>query len=71
LQQRLGFDPATTLFVDDSLTILEAAKTFGIKHLLAVSNPDSKQPAREITAFPAVTDYRDILDDIRNNPPTN
>ncbi|BBO29904.1 haloacid dehalogenase [Alteromonas sp. I4] len=71
LQQRLGFDPATTLFVDDSLTILEAAKTFGIKHLLAVSNPDSKQPARVITAFPAVTDYRDILDDIRNNPPAN
>ncbi|MEP1385093.1 MAG: GMP/IMP nucleotidase [Paraglaciecola sp.] len=64
LQAKLGFNPDTTLFVDDSLGILQAAKDFGIKHLLAVSNPDSKQPMREITNFPAVQDYRYLLDDI-------
>jgi putative hydrolase of the HAD superfamily len=64
LQKRLGFDPASTLFVDDSLNILQAAQDFGIKHLLAVSNPDSKQEAREINEFPAVQDFRYLLDDI-------
>ncbi|NVK55858.1 MAG: GMP/IMP nucleotidase [Alteromonadaceae bacterium] len=71
LQARLGFDPATTLFVDDSLTILDAAKQFGIQHLLAVNNPDSKQPERHIDTYPAVSDYRTLIDDIMNNPPTN
>jgi len=68
LQARLGFNPATTLFVDDSLTILDAAREFGIGHLLAVSNPDSKQPVRQVESYPAVTDYSTLLEDIRNNP---
>ncbi|WP_343841496.1 GMP/IMP nucleotidase [Bowmanella denitrificans] len=68
LQARLGFDPARTLFVDDSLVILEAARQFGIAHLLAVSNPDSKKPARQIDDFPAVQDFRYLLEDIRRYP---
>ncbi len=68
LQARLGFDPNTTLFVDDSLNILQAAKEFGIAHLLAVKNPDSKLAAREIDHFPAVEDYRVLLKDIKNQP---
>ncbi|MEP2652441.1 MAG: GMP/IMP nucleotidase [Paraglaciecola sp.] len=67
LQSKLGFNPANTLFVDDSLGILQAAKDFGIKHLLAVSNPDSKQPMREVTNFHAVQDYRYLLEDILAN----
>lgn len=68
LHARLQFDPARTLFVDDSLTILHAAKTFGIAQLLAVGNPDSKQPSRDITEFPVVTDYRTLLADIAASP---
>lgn len=68
LQQRLGFEPARTLFVDDSLNILHAAAEFGIGHLLAVQNPDSKLPVREIDEFVAVQDYRYLLDDIRQFP---
>lgn len=68
LHERLQFDPARTLFVDDSLTILKSAQTFGIKHLLAVSNPDSKLPERDISEFPSVRDYRDMLDAIRQFP---
>lgn len=67
LQERLGFDPEKTLFVDDSLTILDTAHKFGIKHLLTVANPDSKLPHREDLPYPAVTDYRLMLDDIRQN----
>ena len=65
LQQRLGFDPQRTLFVDDSLPILQAAADFGIRHLLAVANPDSQQPVRDITDFASITDYSVLWADIR------
>lgn len=68
LQVKLGFNPQHTLFVDDSLGILKAAQDFGIKHLLAVSNPDSQQPVRDISEFPSIQDYRYLLDDIEANP---
>lgn len=65
LQQTLDFDPKTTLFVDDSERILDAAKAFGIEYLLAVSNPDSKKPTQEIAGYVNTDDYRTLLDDIR------
>lgn len=68
LQKRLQFSPETTLFVDDSVGILQAAKDYGIKHLLAVENPDSKLPARDIEHFPSIQDYRFLIDDILANP---
>lgn len=67
LQNDLQFDNKTTLFVDDSLAILDSAKQFGIKHLLAVANPDSQMPATEkslLKGYLSVTDYRDIITDI-------
>lgn len=67
LQADLGFDNETTLFVDDSLSILDSAKKFGIKHLLAVANPDSqKQPLTksQLRGYEYITDYRTILNDI-------
>lgn len=58
LQEDVGFDNATTLFVDDSIPILTAAQDFGIQHLLCVDNPDSQKPLRGITEFASVVDYR-------------
>ncbi|MDO6425713.1 GMP/IMP nucleotidase [Thalassotalea sp. 1_MG-2023] len=68
LQAKQDFDVNTTLFVDDSLPILTSAQTFGIKHILAVANPDSKLPVKNIVEFPAVSDYRTMLSDIYDNP---
>ncbi|WP_423188111.1 GMP/IMP nucleotidase [Alishewanella sp. d11] len=64
LQQRLGFELNRTLFVDDSLPILKSAQQFGIKHLLAVANPDSQKPHSQFAEFPAITDYNLLLPDI-------
>jgi len=67
LQADLKFDNDTTLFVDDSLTILDSAKKFGIKHLLSVANPDSKRPALSevhLKGYPYITDYRNIINNI-------
>lgn len=61
VQADLGFDKDRTLFVDDSLTVLAAAREYGIGHLLAIANPDSQQPHNDITDYPAICDYRTLL----------
>ncbi|GGA88755.1 nucleotidase [Neiella marina] len=61
-----SLDPARTLFVDDSLSVLRSAQRFGIGHLLAVTNPDSKQPARTIDEFESVGDFNTLLADIKS-----
>ncbi|MFU2510368.1 MAG: GMP/IMP nucleotidase [Pseudoalteromonas prydzensis] len=61
VQAELGFKKQRTLFVDDSLAVLNAAKEYGIGHLLAVANPDSKQPHNEISDYLNVTDFRTLL----------
>ncbi|TXH06023.1 MAG: GMP/IMP nucleotidase [Nevskiaceae bacterium] len=48
------FEPSRALFVDDSLPVLEAARAFGIGQLVAISHPDTGQPPRQVTGFPAV-----------------
>jgi putative hydrolase of the HAD superfamily len=53
-QQRLGFDPARTLFIDDSLPVLDAAAACGIAGVLAVTRPDSRQPARVVERHASV-----------------
>lgn len=67
LQVDLNFDKETTLFIDDSLTILDSAKKFGIKHLLSVANPDSTRPClseKQLKGYSYITDYRKVIPDI-------
>ncbi|MCF2859949.1 GMP/IMP nucleotidase [Pseudoalteromonas sp. SMS1] len=61
VQADLQFDKTRTLFVDDSLSVLAAARQYGIGHLLAIENPDSQQAPREITDYLAISDYRTLL----------
>ena len=60
LQDKHGFDCDKTLFIDDSIEILKSAQQYGIKHLLAIANPDSKKPANVIKDFPAITNYDEL-----------
>jgi len=46
LQELLGFDPATTLFVDDSLPVLDAAVKFGLAGVVAVRKPATGSPPK-------------------------
>lgn len=70
LQAKQGFTLNNTLFVDDSLAVLASAKLYGIKHILAVENPDSKKPANNITDYLGISDYRQLTADILANPIT-
>ena len=65
LQEKHGFELESTLFVDDSIVILDSAKEYGIKHLLAVANPDSKQDSKVINDYPSITDYGVLLAEIQ------
>ncbi|MBU2869154.1 GMP/IMP nucleotidase [Colwellia sp. E2M01] len=64
LQQSLNFDNESTLFVDDSQQVLLAAQEFGIKYIMAVANPNSKIPAKNIEGFINIVDYRRLLSEI-------
>lgn len=55
------FDPARTMFIDDSLVVLAAAKAAGIAHLLAVRKPDSSRPAREMPGFQTVETIAELV----------
>ncbi|MBD9427194.1 GMP/IMP nucleotidase [Pseudomonas sp. PDM15] len=60
LQQDFPFEPARSLFIDDSLPILRSAGRYGIAHLLAVRQPDSRGAAKDTEEFAAVEDYRQL-----------
>ncbi|MGA2862185.1 MAG: haloacid dehalogenase, partial [Steroidobacteraceae bacterium] len=55
------FDPARSLFVDDSLPVLRAARAAGIGLIYAMRRPDSGGPARLQPEFPAVDAVSELL----------
>ena len=64
LQADIGFDPQRSLFIDDTLPILRSARDFGVAHLLAVKQPDSKKGPKDTEEFAALGDYRDLLEEL-------
>lgn len=61
MQREEAFDPARTLMVDDSLPVLRSARRYGIAHLIAIRKHDTTKPSRQISEFPAIEDFREIL----------
>lgn len=61
LQAAHAFDPARTLLIDDTAAVLEAAHAFGIRHLLTLLQPDSRQERREHTEFPGILHFDEIM----------
>ena len=60
LHKYLNFDPQRTLFIDDTVQILRAAETFGIKHIMAIHQPDS-QIQRQLKDIPALHHFDEIM----------
>jgi putative hydrolase of the HAD superfamily len=61
LIQQEPFDPKRTLFIDDTVRILNSARDFGIRHLLCVHQPDSQKEHRNITDYPAIHHFDEIM----------
>lgn len=50
-----------TLLIDDNLNALQSAREYGIQHLLAIYQPDSQAPRREIVDFDAIHSFDEIM----------
>lgn len=51
LQELSAFNPQTTLFLDDSESVLESAHEYGIKHIYSIAEPDSQNVREKPSAF--------------------
>ncbi len=61
LQRLEAFNPKNTLLIDDSLPVLRSARGYGIEHLLAIYQPDSRQARKEVEDFAAIESFEQIL----------
>jgi HAD superfamily hydrolase (TIGR01509 family) len=61
LQEDVGFESKSTLFVDDSSYVLRSAHQFGIGHLLKVTQPDTRKAAKNTSEFSGVQRVAEIL----------
>lgn len=61
LQALHPFDPDRTLFIDDTETVLDAAREYGIRHLLTLLQPDSSRQKRLDTRFPGIHHFDEIM----------
>jgi len=61
LQALHPFDPARTLFIDDTESVLDAARDFGVAHLLTLLQPDSSRQLRTDTRFPGIHHFDEIM----------
>ena len=61
LQTREQFNPLHTLLIDDSLPVLRSAHAYGIAHLLAIYQPDTKQARKEVGEFAAIESFEQIM----------
>jgi HAD superfamily hydrolase (TIGR01509 family) len=61
------FKPDRTLLIDDTETVLEAARLYGITHLLTLLQPDSQQQKRLDTRFPGIHHFDEIMPEPDND----
>ena len=54
LQADLGIDPASVIFVDDNVGVLDAARAWGIAELYGVFTPSSRGERKVFDDYPAV-----------------
>lgn len=61
LRQQHPFDPQRTLLIDDSLPVLRCAAAEGIRHLLAIRQPDSQRAPLQPEEFMQLDDFNQIM----------
>jgi 5'-nucleotidase len=61
LQRRLDYAPERTLFVDDTEKVLHSAASCGLRHLMHIAKPSSRQPARFSEHYPSIVDFYELL----------
>lgn len=61
LSEKEGFDPETTLFIDDTAHVLDSARDYGVSMLLEITHPDTSRDTRIAEAYSGIIGLRDLL----------
>ncbi len=61
LEKHFKFDKTRTVFIDDNESVLNAAKSYGIGYLYTIHQPDSKEPPKFETIFPAIRNFEHLI----------
>ncbi len=61
LRQRLNFDPARTLLVDDNADVLAAARRFGLKYVFFKAKSTSQQDPEAHPEFPSIESFEELM----------
>lgn len=61
LEQQINFDRSRTLFADDNLDVLQAARGHGIRHLVHMARPSSKVPADYSDDYPSIATFEELM----------
>ena len=61
LQVLHPFDPSRTLLIDDTESVLDSARDYGIAHLLTLLQPDSQRQIRLNTRFRGIHHFDEIM----------
>ena len=67
LEEKLGFERDHTLFVDDNVNVLRAARSHGIRYLLHIAKPSSRQPTSYSDEFTSVGAFDELLTPLANS----
>ncbi len=56
-----GFDPARSLFIDDTVEVLRAARDFGVRFVVHKARSSSAKAPEGSSEFPYITDFDDLF----------
>ncbi len=61
LEETLGFDKGRTLLADDTEKVLDAARAYGMGHLIFVARPSSRKQVRYSEHYPAIEFFKELI----------
>ncbi len=61
LADQLTFDKSKSIFFDDSLPVLNAAKQYGIGTVVAISKPSSKEVSKVVEGFINIETFENVI----------
>lgn len=61
LEQAINLNKQTSIFFDDSISVLNSAKQFGIGTVVAISKPSSKISTQSVTGFMNIETFKHTL----------
>jgi HAD superfamily hydrolase (TIGR01509 family) len=61
LQQVFPFDAGRSLLADDSLPVLDSARAYGIRHLVAIRQPDTQKPPKDVGGYAAIASFAELM----------